>query len=506
MTEPTNPALPIQEGELIASKYRVDRVLGEGGMGIVVAATHLDLDRQVAIKLIREELVEDDSIVERMMLEARSAAKIRSDHVGKVLDVGRLPTGAPYIVMEYLEGGDLCQVLEAHGPLPVVQAVDYLLQACEAVAEAHAANIVHRDLKPENLFVARRPDGSARIKVLDFGISKQLGDPSRRALTNPATAVGSPHYMAPEQMQASEVDLRADIWALGAILYELVSNRRAFDGDTLPAVCAKVLSQQPDPVLDFAPHLPDQLAEVIERCLQKDPNQRFANIAELAASVAPFGSSFGGESNRRISALLGAGAKGASAGMEDTVFAGGSAPTVSATTAGRGVSLSIKEQGSSEDAMAAVPRKANLGGYLVGGLFAAVMLAAGLWFAVGRSPADAEEQLAASSATAEPEGAADPAFGAADPAATSADGVVDPPASETGASSPNSPAVAPVDAGVPAKEPKPKKTRAAISKKPRQPRATKSKRPAVKRGPKKTPADKDKPKNAWDSDNFGGRH
>ncbi|HEX2880041.1 MAG TPA: serine/threonine-protein kinase, partial [Polyangiaceae bacterium] len=224
MSTDTDANLPFNVGETLAGKYRIDRVLGVGGMGVVVAATHLDLDTKVAIKVMRDELLSEPSAVQRLMLEARAAAKIKSEHVARVLDVSTLPSGVPYIVMEYLDGCDLAQLLTEHGALPVAQVADYLLEACEALAEAHAAQIIHRDLKPENLFVARAADGSPTIKVVDFGISKQLGPAaSERALTNPSTAVGSPQYMAPEQMQGRPIDVRADIWALGTILYQAVT-------------------------------------------------------------------------------------------------------------------------------------------------------------------------------------------------------------------------------------------------------------------------------------------
>ncbi len=282
--------LPVEVGDTLAGKYRVDAVVGAGGMGVVLAATHLDLDRKVAVKLIRPELTEDPAIVERLMLEARAAAAIRSEHVGAVLDVGRLDNGAPYIVMEFLEGSDLGALLESRGALPVIDAVDVVMQVCEALAHAHQRRIVHRDLKPENLFLVTAPDGTKNVKVLDFGIAKQLGGPSERALTNPATAVGSPQYMAPEQMQAREIDVRVDIWALGAILYETLSGQRAFDGDLVAVICAKVLSEQPVPLREAAPHVPDALAAVVTRCLSKAPAERFADVAELAKALAPFGS------------------------------------------------------------------------------------------------------------------------------------------------------------------------------------------------------------------------
>lgn len=195
--------LVFQPREAIAGKYEVLKHLGEGGLGVVVSARHRDLDTRVAIRVVRPEYAQNEQVVARMLLEARSAAKIRSEHVCKVLDVGRLETGVPYIVMEYLDGQDLGRALAQQGKLPLQTAIDYVLQACEALAEAHTAQIVHRDLKPENLFLAHQADGSAQVKVLDFGISKSLKTDDRAsALTNPSSAAGSPFYMSPEQMPA----------------------------------------------------------------------------------------------------------------------------------------------------------------------------------------------------------------------------------------------------------------------------------------------------------------
>ena len=293
-------------GELIAGKYRVDGVLGSGGMGVVLAATHLDLDRLVAVKLMRAELAEHPQAVDRLIREARLAAQFRGEHVCRVLDVGTVASGAPYIVMEYLEGSDLGALLSQHGPLEVETAVDFMLETAEALAEAHAANIIHRDLKPENLFVARELDGSPCIKVLDFGISKQLGAQSiGRALTNPSAALGSPFYMAPEQMRsAKDVDSRADLWAVGAILFELLTGRQAFDGETLPEVCGAVMSLNPPRATELRPEVPDGLSSVIARCLEKDVARRYQSILEVALALVPFGSTTAEQSLERIERVI----------------------------------------------------------------------------------------------------------------------------------------------------------------------------------------------------------
>src|SRR5580698_7104571 len=239
---------PVREGDLLAGKYRVERVLGAGGMGIVVAARHIELEQLVAIKFVRDEAIGSEDAVQRFLREARAAVKLKSEHVARVLDVGKLESGAPYMVMEYLEGSDLGKVLTDFGPSSLEAAADWVLQACEAVAEAHAAGIVHRDLKPENLFLARTVGGVMKIKVLDFGVSKAMAGSNGDllGLTRTRAMLGSPLYMAPEQMRSSrDVDARCDVWALGVVLFQMLTRRWPFEADTMPALCLKVVSEPP---------------------------------------------------------------------------------------------------------------------------------------------------------------------------------------------------------------------------------------------------------------------
>ena len=277
---------------MLAGKYRVERVLGAGGMGVVVAARHVELDQLVAIKFVREEAIANEDAVQRFLREARAAVKLKSEHVARVLDVGKLESGAPYMVMEFLEGSDLGKILSDRGPLPPDSAADWILQACEAVAEAHAAGIVHRDLKPENLFLASTVGGGQKIKVLDFGVSKAIGggasgDMSR--LTRTRAMLGSPLYMAPEQMRSSrDVDARADVWALGVVLFQLLTQRWPFEAETMPELCLKVVTEPPIPLATLRPDAPPGIGAVIERCLEKDLKRRFANAAELASALEPF--------------------------------------------------------------------------------------------------------------------------------------------------------------------------------------------------------------------------
>ncbi|HEV3191501.1 MAG TPA: serine/threonine-protein kinase [Polyangiaceae bacterium] len=276
-------------GELVASKYRVVRVLGEGGMGIVVEATHVQLGHRVAIKFVRKEAARS---ADRFWREARASVALTSEHATRVLDVGSLETGAPYIVMEYLDGVDLEAVLGNTGPLGVPDAVWAILQVSEPIAEAHALGIVHRDLKPSNLFLTKRRDGTPLVKLLDFGVSKMTDvhstpDPG---LTGAGTLLGSPSYMSPEQARdAAGVDSRSDIWAIGACLYKLLSGVDAFDGRTPTEVLAKIVSENPRPIRQHRPEVPEGLAEVIGGCLERMPERRIQSVGELAARLLPFG-------------------------------------------------------------------------------------------------------------------------------------------------------------------------------------------------------------------------
>jgi serine/threonine protein kinase len=294
-----------REGETIAGKYRVERTLGQGGMGVVVAAHHLDLQQNVAIKFLRPELMGGDEALKRFLREARAAVRIQNEHVARVLDVGALDSGVPYIVMEYLDGVDLAAWLEKQGPVPARQAVDFVLQACEALAEAHSLGIVHRDLKPANLFCIRRPDGALFVKVLDFGISKILDGAGASAITQTASFVGSPLYMCPEQMAGGgDVDARADIWALGAILYEFVTRRRPFVASSMPELFMKIAREPAARWSDLDIEAPPGLEAVVRCCLEKDRERRYPSVADLAIDLAPFGPPSAAPSVQRIVAIV----------------------------------------------------------------------------------------------------------------------------------------------------------------------------------------------------------
>ncbi len=292
--EATIPGVP-RAGERIDDKYEVETMLGEGAMGIVFLARHLKLGERVAIKVLKPEVVRaSPTLVQRFLREARNAIAIQSAHVVRVMDVGTLSGGAPFMVMEYLEGTDLQTLLQQQGALPVTDACAYVLQACDALAEAHARGIVHRDLKPANLFLTRRFDGKPFIKVLDFGISKSMARDAvdhEASLTQTAAILGSPAYMSPEQVRnAKTVDGRADIWSLGIILYKLLVARSPFEGGTFSSLCAAIVADDPPKLRDTRPEIPAELEAITLRCLEKKPEARFSRVEDLAAALAPFAS------------------------------------------------------------------------------------------------------------------------------------------------------------------------------------------------------------------------
>ena len=276
----------VEPGTVIAGKYQVERVLGQGGMGIVVAAMHLQLGQRVAIKYLLDAARANPQVVERFQREARAAVRLRSEHVGRVLDVGALESGAPYMVMEYLDGEDLAAMLARSGALPVHTIADLILQALEAIGEAHSLGIVHRDIKPANLFVTRRPDGSPCVKVLDFGIAKATTGVDA-SLTHTSMIMGSPGYMPPEQLRSTrDAEPRSDIWALGVVMYELAAGQRPFAGETITEIALKAALEPPAPLVN----VPASFAATVYRCLEKEPARRFQHVGELAAALAPLGS------------------------------------------------------------------------------------------------------------------------------------------------------------------------------------------------------------------------
>jgi eukaryotic-like serine/threonine-protein kinase len=295
----------VQEGDLLDGKYRVSRVIGRGGMSIVVEASHDVLEQKVAIKLVTDKALRMPDAVERLLLEARAAAKLTSHHAVRVFDVGTLANGTPFLVMERLVGSTLQEALvRAPKPLPILEVVDWILEVCDAVAEAHSHAIIHRDLKPENLFLTDQRDGPPLVKVLDFGIAKALD--AERELTLTGRLLGTPHYMAPEQVQsARDVDGRTDVWALGVVLFRLLTRTHAFDGRGSPGmVPLQILEEKAPPIRARRADIPEELAFVIARCLEKDRLKRWPSIAEFATALLPFASPAKASYVERIQRLI----------------------------------------------------------------------------------------------------------------------------------------------------------------------------------------------------------
>jgi serine/threonine protein kinase len=280
---------PVNPGDVVAGKYRVDRILGQGGMGVVVAATHVELREVRALKFLLPSSLKNGESVERFRREARTVLKLKSEHVARVLDVGKLENGAPYMVMEYLHGQDLGEALKKQGQFPLEHAVLYVIQAMDAVAEAHSKGIIHRDLKPANLYLTTLPSGMPCVKVLDFGISKIAKESKEDVdMTNTSAVLGSPQFMSPEQMRASrDVDPRTDIWALGVILYQLTTGKLPFRGRSSTEIIANMFTIRPEPPSRLVSRLPPKFDDVVMRCLRLEPADRFATIAELAQALAP---------------------------------------------------------------------------------------------------------------------------------------------------------------------------------------------------------------------------
>jgi serine/threonine protein kinase len=321
---------PPRPGDVLAGKYEVERVLGVGGMGVVLAARHVHMERTVALKLMLPHAMSSDS-TERFLREARAAAQVQGEHVARVLDVGTLEDGTPFLVMEYLEGTDLARFLRSRGPLDVAEAVGFVLQACEALAEAHAAGIVHRDLKPANLFVTSRPDGSALVKVLDFGISKltHAGKRPQPSLTKSQTVMGTPLYMSPEQLRSTrDAGPETDVWSLGCVLYELLAGRPAFWAES-PEALGALIATGPAPLLREArSDAPKEIEDVILGCLEKDPAERIRTAAELARRLGPFAPADMANSAERAARI----SRGAPAlPFADTVVSDRPPPVVEAT-------------------------------------------------------------------------------------------------------------------------------------------------------------------------------
>lgn len=281
---------PVSVGELLNRKYRVERLIGVGGMGVVVAAWHTELQQRVALKFLRRSFSQHPEAAERFRREARAAARISSDHVVRVFDVATLEDGVPYMVMEYLEGETLQQLLETIGPLKEAEVAAIVIQVCEALADAHANQIIHRDLKPENIYLTHRSGRPPMVKVLDFGVSKSLAlnTAPQLKLTQASMLVGSPLYMSPEQLDSKrDIDARSDIWGAGVLIHELLTLQMPFMGETLPQIIQAILTGQRRPLAEIKSDISQEMEHIVSRCLAPVPDDRFAAVQKLAQALRP---------------------------------------------------------------------------------------------------------------------------------------------------------------------------------------------------------------------------
>jgi|GEM_PF-1113035 len=281
----------MESGDLIADKYRLERVLGEGGMGTVYAATHAMTGKPVAIKCLHADLTENEEYTARFLREAQVAGRIDHPNVVNIFDVGRHDSTI-FLVMELLQGETLAARLE-RGPQDPITFIQLMLPALRGVHAAHRSGVTHRDLKPDNIFLPRGPDGEFReAKVLDFGISKigeELASSGRKQLTIEGAIFGTPQYMAPEQIRnARNTDARSDVYALGVIFYRALSGEFPFDSETLPGLALRIVEGNPVPLAELCPELEPELAALVMRALAVDPKERFASVAAFGEALEPY--------------------------------------------------------------------------------------------------------------------------------------------------------------------------------------------------------------------------
>ena len=278
----------IKTGNVLNGRYLIEEQLGSGGMGNVYAARHVKLGTRLAIKVLLPELLSDADAIGRFAREARAAAKIADENVVRILDVGQTDSGAPYMVMEFLEGKDGAEYLKEHGRLSIEHAIDVMLQSCAALGAAHAMHIIHRDIKPSNLFFVPRSAGRPLVKMLDFGVSKIVSnDQMASRVTKAGSILGSPGYVPPEQwFNANSDDKRSDIWALGILFYELLTGQVPFVAPSLPVLATKIAYEPPIPPRNLRAEIPADLETVLLRCLEKSPDKRFQDVSSMALALS----------------------------------------------------------------------------------------------------------------------------------------------------------------------------------------------------------------------------
>ena len=430
--------VPVSAGMVLAGKYRVERLLGKGGFGVVVAATHLALGQQVAIKILLADATWTGDAVLRFQREAQAASRLKGEHAARILDFGTLENQSPYMVMELLQGQDLAQIIRDRSPIPVPLAIEFVLQACEALAEAHALGIVHRDVKPANLFLTARHDGTPCVKVVDFGMSKSTTD-LQGNLTKTSAVLGTPYYMSPEQMRSSKtVTPRADIWSLGVVLHELLAGRVPYNGDTLGELCSKVFMNPPDSLRAARPEVPQGLEQVVLKCLQKNEAERYPTVAQLAVDLAPFAPAHAQVHVDRIVRTLGFGDRSSLVGSS------GMAATPSMAPPALGQSQSIEQRASGLRLVAGA------------GVFLALALALALGVYFGRgAPREDASRPADSAATSAPPPPAAASSASPSPSATQATPAPAAPASDDPAAKRGPAPKRPDDAPKPAPAKKP---------------------------------------------------
>jgi serine/threonine-protein kinase len=299
---------PLEVGTVIASKYRVEKALSHNGSGLafVYVAFHELLQQTVALKILSPELASEPEVTSRFLNEARAAVRLRNEHVAAVMDVGTADDGTPYIVLEHLEGDNLETILEKRGALPPKEVVDWILQALEAVAHAHAQKIIHRDLKPSKLFVTKKHDGTAIVKVLDFGLAKITSGLQGAIATKTTAMLGSPAFMSPEQLRsAKNVDPRADVWSIGVVLFHLVTGKFPFEGESDGEIFASIIEKPAAKLRSVKADAPEDLERVIAKCLSRSLDERYANVGELALALGPLATPQGAPSVDRICRTLG---------------------------------------------------------------------------------------------------------------------------------------------------------------------------------------------------------